>query len=469
MASTRPPRRTGRGRRFWERAIWVAIAGLVCRTWYVEGLLVPFEVTSGSMAPTLLGPHRDLTCPDCGCQFACGTDLPAPQDKAVCPYCGRAGIDLASQPAVAGDRLLIHKGVFRIRPPQRWEVVAFRHPEHPSLTCVKRVVGLPGEAIWLRNGQVWADGRIQRKPLVQQRAMAVLVYDADHPPKADLAAPPRWTKGREGSLWGSTDGRLAHPSTPDNGEIDWLTYRHWRRLPGPTPVFQEGPITNQCGYNQPPIERWEYLVPVPDVMLSFRLVRSRGPGTLWVKATDGSDQFLVRLDPARRLYEAFRGEEPAKPFARGPLPAEPGELWVEVSLFDAQFLLALNGRSVAAVPYEPAQPPPPTSAPLAIGSQGLEVELHELRVYRDVYYTRPVGQVSRWGCDRPFSLGAGEYFVLGDNSAISGDSRTFPSGPGVQSNLIIGKPWLVHLPVKYLSLGGRDFQVPDPARMRYIR
>lgn len=37
-------------------------------------------------------------------------------------------------------------------------------------------------------------------------------------------------------------------------------------------------------------------------------------------------------------------------------------------------------------------------------------------------------------------LGAAEYLVLGDNAAISDDSRSWPTGPGLPAELLVGKP-----------------------------
>jgi signal peptidase I len=37
-------------------------------------------------------------------------------------------------------------------------------------------------------------------------------------------------------------------------------------------------------------------------------------------------------------------------------------------------------------------------------------------------------------------LGPHEYFVLGDNAAISDDSRNWLAGPGVDAKLLIGRP-----------------------------
>ena len=42
---------------------------------------------------------------------------------------------------------------------------------------MKRVVGLPGETIEIRGGDVYVNGAIARKSLAQQREMAVLVHD----------------------------------------------------------------------------------------------------------------------------------------------------------------------------------------------------------------------------------------------------------------------------------------------------
>ena len=90
-------------------------------------------------------------------------------------------------------------------------------------------------------------------------------------------------------------------------------------------------------------------------------------------------------------------------------------------------------------------------------------------MYRDVYYTHPIGLQGRWGLDEPVRLAADEYYVLGDNSPISEDSRTWPGGPAVDANLLVGKPLVVHFPAKLLEVGRWGFQVPDPAGIRYIR
>ncbi len=69
------------------------------------------------------------------------------------------------EPALsAGDYLLART----VRRPRRGDIVTFRHPGRTEMLLVKRVVGLPGERVTIRNGQVhvnesvlperWADG-----------------------------------------------------------------------------------------------------------------------------------------------------------------------------------------------------------------------------------------------------------------------------------------------------------------------
>ncbi len=461
--------------RLWvQRFVFLLVAVLVTRTWYVEGLMVPCPVAGGSMAETLLGVHRDVTCDDCGYRFVCGADLQPVSARAVCPNCGYAGNDLDAKPDLAGDRVLIDKPIFQFRRPRRWEVVAFRHPGQASQTLLKRVVGLPGESIQIRHGDVYADGQILRKRLRQQRALAILVHHADYEPSIDPAAAARW-QGGENSRWRSAGGRFVCPRGPDQeADDDWLEYRHWRRVPGRAGEIREGPVTDLCGYNQTRPRREEEVQPVGDLLLSLRLVKTSGRGRLVIRATDGRDEFRVRIDPNQRRYEVLRGGR-AVPGAAGKLPPLSDGVTLEVSLFDQQFLLAFDGQPVVTIPYDPPYDPTqprrqPISRPLAVGSQGgLEVEIRDLRVYRDVYYTHPIGLRGRWGLDEPVRLGADEYFVLGDNSPISEDSRTWPQGPAVGAKLLVGKPLVVHFPARLLELGRWRFQVPDPGRIRYIR
>ncbi len=335
--------------------------------------------------------------------------------------------------------------------------------------AVKRVVGLPGETIQIRDGDVYADGQIARKSLAQQRATAMLVHDAGFCPHRGIATPPRWEAEHDGR-WVVEDGRFTHSEEPGQASADWLAYVHRRRFPGslgPLEWTFETPISNLCSWNQALGERGENLDPATDLMLSFRVVRTRGSGELGVRIGDGWEAFEVWVDPGKGRLRVLGGDQPsggeqqdavAPPVIQGGLEG----VVVEVSTFDSQLLVALDGRTVVALPYQRnGSPERRDSRRLAMGCRGLEIEVAEVRVFRDIYYTRPTGWGPRWGINSPVRLGGDEYFVLGDDSPVSDDSRDWPQGPGLAGELVVGKPLLVHCPARSAQLGGWCFQVPD--------
>lgn len=58
-----------------------------------------------------------------------------------------------------GDRILVAKFYYRIAPIQRGDVIVFRYPLNPGKDFVKRVVGLPGDRVELRQGVVYVNGQ----------------------------------------------------------------------------------------------------------------------------------------------------------------------------------------------------------------------------------------------------------------------------------------------------------------------
>ncbi|MGA2799405.1 MAG: signal peptidase I, partial [Thermoguttaceae bacterium] len=416
-------------------------------------------------------------------------------------------------PDLEGDRVLVDRSAYYFRRPRRWEIAAFRHPREASKIVIKRVAGLPGETVQIKNGDVYIDGQIQRKTPDCQRSMAVMVYDAKYSPAVlpgRPTLPPRWQGEDDKSLWNWAGGRFMHPNTnegsdksphpsplpvgegthfnhlpvgewtidgihpttvavPGEGTIDWLVYHHWRRIPEREGEVQECPITDIMAYNQSLPRREEDVHAVNDLMLSFRLMKIVGPGNFFIRATYGKDVFQVEIDHKAGSYRVTRnGREIMAEENRVVLENE--DLKIVVSLIDRQFLLAINDRTVFCLPMDDlVLPIEPTSQPFAIGIEGLGVTVEDLRIYRDVYYTHPIGRDSRWAEDKPVHLGENEYFVLGDNSSISEDSRTWPGRPSVVDNLLIGKPLMILFPAKSITIGPWRFQVPDPSRIGYIR
>jgi signal peptidase I len=55
----------------------------------------------------------------------------------------------------SSDYLIIDELSYRLRDPQRGEVVVFQYPLNTSVRYIKRIIGLPGETIEIKNGEVF--------------------------------------------------------------------------------------------------------------------------------------------------------------------------------------------------------------------------------------------------------------------------------------------------------------------------
>jgi len=66
--------------------------------------------------------------------------------------------------------LVVNKLDYRLRQPRRGDIVVFFDPRDGDRKLIKRIVGLSGEVVEIRNGQVFVDGRTLDEPYIQNRA-----------------------------------------------------------------------------------------------------------------------------------------------------------------------------------------------------------------------------------------------------------------------------------------------------------
>jgi signal peptidase I len=458
-----------RARPLIEALVFVSLGVALARTFLVEAYVVP----SGSMAPTLLGMHRQVVCLDCGFPFAVGVDDAASPEAALCPNCG-----LEAQPryqVLEGDRLLVHKRFFDLRPPRRWEVAVFEHPVEPGQVYVKRIVGLPGESVQIRRGDVLINGRLARKSWRELQALRQPVYRHDHPPP-DAPARPRWIFRRGSpnlhldSGWTPVASSFSHQPRPlPAGAIDWLEYRHWRPdLPG------YGPIRDFHPYNGARVPGQNA---VTDLILAAEIRILADCPEIHVAFRNASLAAAIPTAPGRPVSLWIGGNRleltTSRP-DRAPLPDDRAPHLLEAALVDHRLHIRVDGRPIIPPWDAPEDSLPQTPAwdrPLALGVPGpAAVEVARLAIDRDVYYADHAldGPTHARATREPIQLGPDEYFVLGDNSLISNDSRFWPENSALKANLLVGKPFLVHLPGWALAAGGLG-AVPDPRAIRYIR
>ncbi|MEW6723737.1 MAG: signal peptidase I [Bacillota bacterium] len=69
----------------------------------------------------------------------------------------------------SGERLFVNRMVYRFRPPERGEIIVFSYPLDPSRDFIKRIVGLPGDRVEMRQGVVYINGEPLEEPYLSRR------------------------------------------------------------------------------------------------------------------------------------------------------------------------------------------------------------------------------------------------------------------------------------------------------------
>ena len=145
-------------------------APFAIKAWAVEAFVIP----TNAMMPSIVGNTVWGKCH--ACREA--TPVIGPRDDGypddqwkeeeiagICVHCGalmdkRAFPGEDDPPRRTKDRVLANK----IITPKRWDMIIFRYPKEPNVNFVMRLVGLPGERLELRNGEVTINGQIVPKP-----------------------------------------------------------------------------------------------------------------------------------------------------------------------------------------------------------------------------------------------------------------------------------------------------------------
>ena len=75
-----------------------------------------------------------------------------------------------------------------------------------------------------------------------------------------------------------------------------------------------------------------------------------------------------------------------------------------------------------------------------VSLEGGDVLINGRRIAKPLDVEYDIRYGDRTGSRDGWRLGPQEYFVLGDNAAISDDSRSWPADPGLNAKLLLGRP-----------------------------
>ncbi|MDP7376905.1 MAG: S26 family signal peptidase [Pirellulaceae bacterium] len=400
---------------------------LGCRKAELEPTLssIRGRVTSHSMAPHLLGPHVVWECSTCGWEIPMVWESGLDKDF-VCPQCGvRQYSEVVPQP-VLGDRVDFVLGEKEWEP-DRFDVVVVEAsgpgketevnalPGGDEQRLVKRIIGLPGESLAFRHGDLYIDDRLTRKSWNQQLQQSVLVHGDFW--KKNLQAKVGW-RADTGAVW-TRDMDRWFSQSQSGTKSGRLVYHHRRCVVTPSGDVPSAPIEDTLAYSQSQPRR---LNPVNDLMLrgqwrmadNSRLTCSLASGDRIVSVIWDLDQQRVMTQvPGQLDFVSKKIHLPQREWAH-----------FGVSCFDRRLTVELQGVVIVEEDFVDKNYTNKRSGystePIVLEAGG-EVEVQGLEIRRDLHLVGPYGDETQWELGR--KLGEDEYFLIGDNLPESADSR----------------------------------------------
>lgn len=440
--SSSSKRHSQEGTRETVEAVAIAfILAFVFKTFEAEAFVIP----TGSMAPTLYGRHKEVKCNGCGLDYTVGASQEIDQESGVlnpgqrveqsrCPNC-RHHNEILSAPVFNGDRIVVNKQVLNYR---RFDVVVFKNPEEPHVNYIKRLVGLPGETVRIRQGDIQTRKAesdpwdVQfKEDAEKQRDIQLLVYDDNYPARQLLAAgvPERWAPAHfvesDTTLGGwpqtenawTSDGENRTYTVDASGKTPhWLRYRHlvpnqqtWYEVRSGTEELS--PIRAQlvgdyCAFNDDDDEIYW----VNDLTIEFNIAIDTvtADSQLVVELVEGLRTTRCEINPESGMANVIvvsreRDESvPAKTETIASVETGmqgAGDYELAFANVDDRLCLWIDGDLIPLGEkshlshYDLNFPSYRDLAPVGIAASGLKATVSDLRIRRDIYYRNEILRV----------------------------------------------------------------------------
>ena len=477
---------------FYNNAEWFIVA--ICVTLvFIVFQMQAYTIPTGSMADTLKGAHFRLRCSQCAYQFDYNFSAGNYRDKGIpenktpgynvgirplpprCPSCGfyqdlaKGGYFLETgqtgdMPVMKGDRIFVLKCIYQFQEPKRWDVIVFKNPTQPEINYIKRLVGLPGETVEIIDGNIFIDGKIVRKNDKVQEELWMPVYDNDYQParpEEERFNRHSWKQpfvNEDDSKWELESDSVGVFNLSSNADdINYIVYD--------TSLGNDFRAT--YAYDD---ALWYSRMPVcSDIMVRYYVSRS-SDGISGVGLSKYGRRYRAWVEPSGNMVIGEindRGETVDLIRTKIEMPAFGDSVLLRFANVDHQLVFEFAGEKLVydlgVLPDSAGQWPSEEMPRAAIFGSG-DIELSHVGVLRDIHYLsreyRNGGVLLRGGEGNPITLGEDEFFVLGDNSPMSADSRYWQingNGNGdteyrmgiVPRDYLVGKAFFVYWPGPY--------------------
>jgi len=402
---------------------------------------IPAVVEGDSMAPTVCGEHLLVTCVECQHEFKAGVVKKA-DFELTCPNCGNRKLKLA-------DARVVAPAVVQLLPfskfPRRWDIAGFELPEDAkSETGIKRIVGLPGEKIEIRDGDLYSNDNVLRKSWDLQKEVRVPVFDSKFNAIVPFDNSSRFQFANDSTGWEIRGSKLRFTSNED--QPDWLQYIHWRNVRRMGERDEAFKIEDSYGFNQQAVRQ---LNPTSDLMIQLDIT-FENDSTIVLQFHRGDTEFNFEITKTENEFLFARsGITDRKPLVFRPtLTEELPTGVIEFSSFDRTVMLRINGTSVFELRENESAASDNDAIPDVVpdgeiehafrigGSKGT-FRIERFQLWRDLHYL-PAPAGFEPPEDLKLTAGSNEYILLGDNSPVSLDSRSWKK-PGISRSDLIGR------------------------------
>lgn len=345
-----------------ESLVIAIIMALVLKFFVVEAYKIP----TGSMQPTLMGDSE----------------------------------------ARINDRILVTKFLPRIRAPKRWEVWVFRYPHDITKNYIKRVVGLPGETLEILDGDIWIDGTLERKPSDVQASFWRIVSDLTFPGDPFGG---EWSHTGDGIVRSEPEGL-----TMASGENETVSIRRIR------------PIRDSYLDGYPP----EYGVQkrvqldgrhtVGDLRLEIEGALLGPTEALVILVQDGArnHRFTIAGPQGNHSTSIASNGTVLEESPSFRLPSS-GAFRIAAEHWDDTLRLVVNDQPLLESTYPGKPELHRRTSGVSLGVRSGSVAVKRLSLARDVFYVPYEGNLTK------FHIPQDHFFVLGDNTLNSKDSRAW--------------------------------------------
>lgn len=134
----------------------------------------------------------------------------------------------------SGDYIFTSKITYKLRPYERGDVIVFKSPKNPDIEYIKRIIGLPGDKVMVKDEEVYVNGTKLTEPYI---AAKTNVWDGGFSKNGEeTVVPPGELFVMGDNRPRSSDSREFGP-IPESSVIGQVFYRYF-------PSNKMGPIDN---------------------------------------------------------------------------------------------------------------------------------------------------------------------------------------------------------------------------------